>query len=61
MFARSGDWTTLLPLLKTLSPSIFNSVGFRSSMGCIELDIEKTDENIFKELGVFFDGKVLRY
>ena len=42
-------------------PSFFNSVGFWSSMYCIVLDIDLADENVFKELGVFCDGKVQGY
>ena len=42
-------------------PSIFNSVDFWSSMSCIVLDIELADKNLYKDLGVFIDGKVQGY
>ena len=44
--------------VKIFLHSIFNSVDFGSSMSCIVLDIELTEKNIFKELGLFFDGSV---
>ena len=44
--------------VKIFLPSIFNSVDFWSSMSCIVLDIELTDKNVIKELGVFIDGSV---
>ena len=55
-----GHVTGLLFCLyvKIFLPSIFNSVDFRSSMSCIVLDIELTDENIIKELGLSIDGSV---
>ena len=53
MFAWSRDWITLLPLRKTVLPSIFNSVGLLSGMSCIKVDIELADVNVIKELGVF--------
>ena len=43
--------------VKLFLPSIFNSVDFWSSMSCIVPDIVLADENVFKELGVFIDGK----
>ena len=58
MFAWSRDWTTLLPLRKNLSTLHFNSVDFRNSISCIVLDIELTDKNVVKELGVFIDGSI---
>ena len=58
MFAGSRDWITLLPLFKKLLPSIFSSVDFWSSMSLIVLDIELTDEIIFKELGLYIDGSL---
>ena len=61
MFAWSRDWTTLLPLRRTLSAPIFHSIDFWSSLSCIVLDIELADENITKEFGVFIDGKVQGY
>ena len=53
-----GNLTGLLFCLyvKPFLPSIFNSVDFRSSMSLIVLDIELTEKNIFKELGIFIDG-----
>ena len=39
-------------------PSIFNSVDFWNSMCCIVLDIELTEKNIIKELGLCVDGSV---
>ena len=44
--------------VKIFLPSIFNSVDFWSSMSRIVLDIELTDKNIVKELGLFIDGSV---
>ena len=44
--------------VKLFLPSIFNSVNFWSSMSCIVLDIELTDKNVIKELGLFVDGSV---
>ena len=40
--------------VKLFSPSIFNSVDFRSSMSISILDIEPADINVFKELRVFY-------
>ena len=42
-------------------PSIFNSVGFWSSMFLIVLDIELTDKKIIKELGLFIDDSLKRF
>ena len=55
-----GHVTGLLFCLyvKIFLPSIFNSVDFRSSMSCIVLDIELTEKNIIKELGLFIQGSV---
>ena len=55
-----GHVTGLLFCLyvKIFLPSIFNSVDFWSSMSCIVLDIELTDKNIIKELGLYIDGSV---
>ena len=49
-----GHVTGLLFCLyvKLFLPSIFNSVDFRSSMSLIVLDIELTEKNIIKELGL---------
>ena len=44
--------------VKLFLPSIFNFVDFWSSMSCIVLDIELTEKNIIKELGLFFDRSV---
>ena len=44
--------------VKIFLPSIFNSVDFRSSMSLIVLDIELTDKNIIKELGLYIDGSL---
>ena len=56
MYAWSRDWTTILPLRKTLSAFHFNSVDFWSSISCIVLDFELADKNVIKELGVFLMG-----
>ena len=55
-----GHVTGLLFCLyvKIFRPSIFISVDFWSSMSCILLDIELTEKNIIKELGLYFDGSV---
>ena len=53
MFAWSSDWTTLLLYVKHFLPSIFNSEDFRSSMFCIERDIELTDKIVIEKLGAF--------
>ena len=52
-----GHVTVLLFCLyvKTFPPSIFISVDFWNSMSCIVLDIELTEKNIIKELGLFND------
>ena len=44
--------------VKVFVPSIFNSVDFWSSMSLIVLDIELTEENIIKELGLVIDGSL---
>ena len=44
--------------VKIFLPSIFNSVDFWSSMSLIVLDIELTEKNILKELGLFIDGSI---
>ena len=44
--------------IKLFLPSIFISVDISSSMFCIVLDIELTEKNIIKELGLFIDGSV---
>ena len=44
--------------LKIFLPPIFNFVGFRNSISCIVLDIELTEKNIIKDLGLFIDGSV---
>ena len=41
--------------------SFFNSVDFWNSMSCIVLDIQLTDKNVFKKLGVLIDGNVQGY
>ena len=55
-----GHVTGLLFCLyvKIFLPSIFNSVDFCSSMSLIVLDIELTDKNINKELGLHIDVSV---
>ena len=55
-----GHVTGLLFCLyvKIFLPSIFNSVDFWNTMSCIVLDIELTEKNIFKELGLYFEGSV---
>ena len=52
-----GHVTGLLFCLyvKFILPSIFNSVDFWNSMSLIVLDIELTEKNIIKELGLFID------
>ena len=55
-----GHATGLLFCLyvKIFLPSFFNSVDFRNSMSCIVLDIELTQKNIIKDLGLYFDGSL---
>ena len=55
-----GHVTGLLFCLyvKLFLPSIFNSVDFWSSMSLIVLDIELTQKNTIKELGLFIDGSL---
>ena len=60
MFARSGDWTSLLTLRKTRSALYFPLCRFLKQ-SCSVLDIELADKNVIKELGVFIDGKVQGY
>ena len=59
-FCLLGHVTGLLFCLyvKIFLPSIFNSVEFWNSMSGIVLDIELTEKNIIKELGLFIDGSV---
>ena len=52
----TGLWFCLY--VKIFLPSIFNSVDIWSSMSCIVIDIELTEKNIIKELGVFVYGAV---
>ena len=58
MFARSRDWITLFPLRKKLPGLRFNLVDFRNSMSLIVLDVELTEKNIIKELGLYIDGSL---
>ena len=53
-----GHVTALLFCLyvKVFVPSIFNSVNFWNSISLIILDVELTEKNISKKLGVFIDG-----
>ena len=44
--------------VKRFLPSFFNSVNFWSSRAGIVLDNELADQNNFRELGVFVDGKI---
>ena len=55
-----GHVTGLLFCLyvKFFLPSIFNSVDFWSSMSLIVLDVELTEKNIIKELGLFVKGSL---
>ena len=55
-----GHVTGLLFYLyvKIFLRSIFNSVEFRNSMSLIVLDVELTEKNIIKELGLCIDGSV---
>ena len=55
-----GHVTGLLFCLyvKLFLPSILNSVDFWSSMSSIVLDIELTEKNIIKELGLFIEGSL---
>ena len=58
-----GDVTGILFCLyvKLFLHSIFNSVDFWSSMSLIVLDLELTEKNIIKELGLFIDGSLQRF
>ena len=55
-----GHVTGLLFCLcvKIFLPSIFNSVDFSNSMSLTVLDIELTEKDIIKELGIYFDGSL---
>ena len=55
-----GHVTGLLFCLyvKIFLPSIFNLIDFRISMSLIVLDMELTEKNVIKELGLFIDGSV---
>ena len=55
-----GHVTSLLICLyvKILLPSIFNLIDFWISMSLIVIDIELTEKNVIKELGLFIDGSV---
>ena len=55
-----GHVTGLLFCLcvKIFLPSIFNLIDIRISMYLIVLDIELTEKNIIKELGLFIDGSL---
>ena len=44
--------------VKTILPSIFSSVNFWNSMSLIVLDIELTEKNTKKKLGLYIDGFV---
>ena len=44
--------------VKIFLPSIFKSVNFWNSMSCIVLDLELTDKNLLKKLGLFIAGSV---
>ena len=44
--------------VKFILPSIFKSVDFGNNKSCIVLDIELTEKNTIKELGLYFDGSV---
>ena len=58
-----GHVTGLLLCLyvKVFLPSNFNSVEFWSSISCIILDFQLTENNVIIELGVLIDGKVQGY
>ena len=59
-FCLLGHVTGLLFCLyvKLFLPSIFNSVDFWSSMSLIVLDIEITEQNLIKELGLLIHGSL---
>ena len=46
--------------LKIFLPSIFNLIDFWISMSLLALDIELTEKDIIKELGLFTDGSLQR-
>ena len=58
-----GHVTGLLFCLyvKIFLPSFFNSADFWSSMSCIILDIEVTEKNKIKELGLFIDSSAQKF
>ena len=49
-------WLLFCLYVKFFLPSICNSVEFWNSMCSIVLDVELTEKNINKELGIFVDG-----
>ena len=51
-------WLLSCLYVKIFLPSIFNSVDFWNNMFSIVLDLELTDKNIIKELGLYIDGSV---
>ena len=55
-----GHVTGLLFYLyvKIFLPSVFISIGFLNSMSSIVLDIELTEKNVIKELGLYIDGSL---
>ena len=61
MFARSRDWTALLPLRKTLSALHVQFCQTLTSISGIVIDIELADKRNIKEWGFFIDGKVQGY
>ena len=58
MFAWSRDWNTLLPLRKNLSTLHFQLRRLLKQYALLVLDIELTEKNIVKELGLFIDGSL---
>ena len=44
--------------IKLFLPSIFNSVVFWSRMSLMVLDMELTEKNVIKEMGLFIDGSL---
>ena len=44
--------------VKIFLPCIFNSIDFRTSMSLIVVDIELTEKNVIKKLGLLFDGSL---
>ena len=53
MLAWSCDWVLFCLCVKIFVPSILNSVDFWNSMSLVLLDLELTEKEIFKELGLF--------